>query len=399
MTLAKHTKLLDDLVSQVEVPESAYTKAEERYHSLGEWLCSKEAESHEYEPSVFPQGSFRLGTAIKPLNEAEEYDLDIACELMTGIDQESHSQKEVKDLVGRDIKRYKEKYGIQKPIEEKHRCWCMEYSDKVNFHMDIVPCIPDGDSAKSRLVEAMTITGIQLTAASNLSSSAILITDDRHEDYRDKPSFWQMSNPEGYAKWFESRMELTKGEGRGMVCEASVEPLPVFQRKKTLQKVVQLLKRHRDNMFKDNPDSKPISIIITTIAGASYDGSQDLIDAIPPVLSGLQQVAASNVDSIPNPVNPDENFADKWTREDCANLHLKENFKTWVRQVSVDFSQLLNPIGFELVSEALSDGWAVDANKTGITAKYKSILDKTKSPVIHVSSVNPEAKPWRVSAK
>ena len=393
MTLNDQTKLLDEIVTKIEVPESAYIKAEERYHSLGEWLCSDEANSHQYDPSVFPQGSFRLGTAIKPLYSQEEYDLDLACELTLGIDQESHSQKELKKIIGDDIKRYREKFGVKKPVEEKHRCWCMEYSDNMNFHMDIVPCIPDDGSAKSRLVEAMTFTGMSLTAASDISSLAVLITDDRHEYYDNKPSFWQKSNPEGYAKWFESRMELTKS--RGMVCDASVEPLPVYQRKRTLQKIVQLLKRHRDNMFKDNPKSKPISVIITTIAGMNYDGSQELKDAIPTILQGLQAVASSNEDSVPNPVNPEENFADKWMREDCAELHLKENFQAWVHQVSIDFSQFVNPKGVDIVSETLERGWAVDINKNELLSKYSDMFDNTMRPAISVSSVSPIAKPWR----
>lgn len=39
-----------------------------------------ESSYSEFEPHFF-QGSFRLGTAIKPLNENEMYDLDLACNL------------------------------------------------------------------------------------------------------------------------------------------------------------------------------------------------------------------------------------------------------------------------------------------------------------------------------
>lgn len=33
-----------------------------------------------YDPKVYVQGSFRLGTTIRPSNENEEYDIDSVCE-------------------------------------------------------------------------------------------------------------------------------------------------------------------------------------------------------------------------------------------------------------------------------------------------------------------------------
>ncbi|WP_368514732.1 cyclic GMP-AMP synthase DncV-like nucleotidyltransferase [Rhizobium sp.] len=34
----------------------------------------------QYDPQVYCQGSFRLGTAIRPLTDDEEYDVDSVCE-------------------------------------------------------------------------------------------------------------------------------------------------------------------------------------------------------------------------------------------------------------------------------------------------------------------------------
>src|SRR5690606_21287264 len=100
----------------------------------------------------------------------------------------------------------------------------------------------------------------------------------------------------------------------------------IFKRKTVLQRTIQLLKRHRDIMFISNPDSKPISIIITTIVARYYSGEKDLYTALNRALTALYEFAESNSDSVFNPVNPEENFADKWVKPEYKDLHLKQNF-------------------------------------------------------------------------
>ena len=34
-----------------------------------------------YNPEIYPQGSFLLGTVTRPLSDAEEYDIDLVSEL------------------------------------------------------------------------------------------------------------------------------------------------------------------------------------------------------------------------------------------------------------------------------------------------------------------------------
>ena len=48
---------------------------------------------------------------------------------------------------------------------------------------------------------------------------------------------------------------------------AAVEDVPTYELKTPLQRAVQLLTRHRDVMFADNPDVAPISMILTNLAG------------------------------------------------------------------------------------------------------------------------------------
>lgn len=59
--------ILEKMIEMLELPESAYEKATKRYEDLGEWFDRDESLVKDKNPHIFPQGSFRLGTAIRPL--------------------------------------------------------------------------------------------------------------------------------------------------------------------------------------------------------------------------------------------------------------------------------------------------------------------------------------------
>ena len=132
---------------------AAYKKAKERYEDLGEWFGREESRFKNNDVHVFPQGSFRLGTAIRPLNNNEEYDLDLACNIRDEISKSTHSQKDLKELVGKELESYRNARGIKSKKEEKRRCWRLEYQDSLNFHMDVVPCIPLDESISNLIYE------------------------------------------------------------------------------------------------------------------------------------------------------------------------------------------------------------------------------------------------------
>lgn len=97
------------------------------------------------------------------------------------------------------------------------------------------------------------------------------------------------SNPSGYVTWFfercaKQRMRLYEQyvkEHREVVAQAEIEDVKRRKIKTPLQRVVQLLKRHRDIMFKDDQSgNKPISIIITTIAASLYNEEDNIYDAM-----------------------------------------------------------------------------------------------------------------------
>ncbi len=59
-------ELLEDLAAELEIPDSRYEAAERSYRAVGEWLERPESTIRRFRPRIYPQGSFRLGTVIKP---------------------------------------------------------------------------------------------------------------------------------------------------------------------------------------------------------------------------------------------------------------------------------------------------------------------------------------------
>ena len=127
---------IDALVESLDVPDSSYDLAAKRYLDLGEWLCDhSKSESSRYDPEVSPQGSFRLGTVIKPLKE-DEYDLDLVCNLTGGITTGNTSQHRLRTIIRNDLEKYRIERCIEEKPEEKHRCVRLNYQDSLQFHMN-----------------------------------------------------------------------------------------------------------------------------------------------------------------------------------------------------------------------------------------------------------------------
>ena len=343
MSNENNQAVFESMVELLDLPESAYQKARERYDDIGEWIGRPESVCAGYDPHVFPQGSFRLGTAIRPLSEKEEYDLDLACKLKEGISKDSHSQDELKTIVGHEIKSYRVARGIKEEARSKHRCWRLEYADTLSFHMDIVPCIPANEARRRHIHDAVLLESKSEMLARDVSNLTVEITDDRHPRYSAICDNWNISNPQGYAIWFESRMKLAKQllHERALVAKAAtIDELPIYAWKTPLQRCVQLLKRHRDVMFKDDEDVKPISVIITTLAARAYCGESDIRSALKNILAGIGGMVNPQAPRVPNPVDPSEDFADRWHMKEYAALNLEGNFWDWLQQAQTDFEIL-----------------------------------------------------------
>lgn len=325
------------MVDSLDIPESYYEKAAKRYESLGKWLHRDESEVRDLSPEVYLQGSFRNGTVIKPLSSEQEFDLDMACEVR--LSKHKKSQKEVKDLLGREVKAYAKAQAFKAAPESKHRCWRLHYVDETGFHMDIVPCVPEDSALIANLIRA----GIPAP----LAESSVAITDDRLGNFATVDPNWKSSNPDGYATWFEDKMRAVAKprmvELAALRKVASIDEVPAYDWKTPLQQTIQILKRHRDFMYKDFPELKPISVIITTLAALSYKGEADLGTALANIIASMKDHISPRLPRVPNPLNPAEDFADKWSQ----NPNLQNEFLKWHAQVQLDLANLGNFLGDE----------------------------------------------------
>ena len=382
MTLERDNELrqfLQQLAESLDISDAQYEAAVKHYEAVGDWLNKDDSLIAEYDPQIYPQGSFRLGTMIKPVNDKDEYDIDLVCELKA-LRKENVIQKQLKDMVGDRLKK-NERY--RKMLKEGKRCWTLQYADSSRFHMDILPAIPDEG-----------INGIASEISTNLAENAILITD--RELYQ-----WQRSNPVGYAEWFKERMRIQFTAKRMLLAEslmANVEDVPEYKVKTPLQQSIQILKRHRDIMFADNPDDKPISVIITTLAAHAYDNEADLLEALQNIIAKMPSLIERDEQGnalVTNPVDPNdppENFADKWKKHPEKEVRfrkwleqLKDDLDTALRAGNLsDMIEALKPrFGDRIVNEAVSKVFPDRSSSAGAVASVAPII-----------SISKPSKPW-----
>lgn len=318
------TLLWTTLSDALDIPKSLYQKAVDRHEALGAWLCRPESRLVHYAPTVRPQGSFRYGTVIRPIDPDAEYDLDHVVVLQT-LSSSTQTQAELKRLHGLEIADYAKAYGMAAPSEH-NRCWRVQYRDEAAFHLDSLPCVPAGTTAWQTLRNA----GVEET----LAMRAVAITDRRHPFYNQLRPDWLTSNPRGFARWFESQAALGRVHG-GLERRAAVEDVPAYEWKTPLQRSIQILKRHRDVMFLRTPEIAPISMIITNLAAHAYQGEMDITEALRGILVRMPDFVRPTRPRVPNPTHPSEDYADKWGR----NRRLERSFYEWHQQAKVDIER------------------------------------------------------------
>lgn len=330
------SEILEELGQTLDISKGQYETAVRSYMAVGNQLSKEGSSLAPYKPEILPQGSFLLGTMIQPVNENDDLDIDLVCKL-TG-KQPSWTQYNLKQKVGDQLK---ENEVYRKMLKkEGRRCWTLEYSDSANYHMDILPSIVD--SGYQTILE-MAFSSNDLT---DLNELAIRITDKNRDDYffENNHKVWLKCNPFGYGKWFSVQASLDLA--KGITLSESIKPVPQYQKDKLpLQRVVQILKRHRDLMFNGDED-KPISIIITTLAARAYQKETSILEALLNVIERMHlfilekfdQESGKMIKWIGNPVNAEENFADKWKEAPKKQM----NFYKWLEAVKADVRNALN---------------------------------------------------------
>lgn len=349
-------EILENLGKQLDISESQYNEAVKSYEAVGEWLSKEGSSLYPYHPRILPQGSFMLGTIIKPINDEDDIDIDLVCKLSG---KPSHwTQKHLKDAVG---ERLKDHSTYEQMIEYENggrRCWTLEYSDDANYHMDILPSISDKNFT---VLLNESFNNSQYLDTNKL---AIRITDKEEYNYSTETDteWWMKSNPFGYAKWFYQRAIYSST--KMFALSESVDPVKPYQKEKLpLQRAIQLLKRHRDIMFSSdeyNSENRPISIIITTLAARAYDRSENIVDAYINIVSRMRGYIETRLNPktglyerwVSNPVNGEENFADKWSEVPQK----EEYFYKWLDKLEEDIETIKysQGVGLQRLNESFS---------------------------------------------
>lgn len=314
-------KKLEEIVEKISISDAKYEDARRSYEAVGTWLSDERSFLYNFKPHIYIQGSFALGTAIKPII-GDEYDVDVVCLLQ--LTKKRVSQEQLKKLVG---DRLKEHNKYKQILEEKRRCWTLNYADSSKFHLDILPAIPS----------FLDILDME-TYRSSVFYNEILITDKNKDNYCFISDNWQKSNPLDYAEWFKGKMYTRAEKQKLYEIRNSVNDMPIYKRKTILQKVIQLLKYHRNQKYGNN-EHKPISIIITTLATQAYSGEDNIFEAMQNIVQKMPMFIEkrNGEDWISNPVNMEENYADKWKEQPIK----KEIFKNWLVSLNSIISDIL----------------------------------------------------------
>ena len=344
------------LISQLDISPSMYKNADDKYFALSAFLegCGIDAD-------MYPHGSFAFGTVVRPSVKDPDaaYDFDFICQLRMNRDQISPSElrKKIEDVLENS-----DRYSGKLIVYEE--CFTIEYAgiNGIKFTIDIVPAADETLQKKQELMKKSDCPDLLYTA----------IAIPKHNGERSYS--WLTNNPRGFRQWFDDinkpflafnreyrRQKIFKSN---QLVFNSVDDIPVGLERSSMQRVIQILKYHRDVFYlnlrrEDSDDLKPISAIINTLVATiskSANHQSSVFELLTYVLDELniyaQQQTLCPTDFtkkygsrtiitrsandrkwiIQNPANPEDNLADKWN----TNSDIPKMFFTWIAACTKD---------------------------------------------------------------
>ena len=88
--MRRSADLLRLVQQELDIPEDVAAEAASEFRRVAEWLGDAASPLSPYKPDLYPQGSFRLGTPVRPVSHDGDFDIDLVCRL--DIDKEQTSQ-------------------------------------------------------------------------------------------------------------------------------------------------------------------------------------------------------------------------------------------------------------------------------------------------------------------
>ncbi|WP_404391352.1 nucleotidyltransferase [Pseudoalteromonas phenolica] len=360
--------VLDQVFSGLELTDTQRERIETAYNAVGNYLANCE-EPLLKDAKIYAQGSIRLRTAVKPL-EREEFDVDLILFLPNA---RNASRDQIVSAVKTHLLKHKV-YG--ELLEELPRGFRINY--KGDYHLDITPAI-EYDSAP-------------------LTGHPLWVVDKRNE--------FKESNPEGMASAFDKSCLLkpkflAQKSLYAALNSRSVEELPDQSIKHLLNRIIQILKRHRDIWAQDTSNThsqfKPISVLLTTLAtkayvevvdaGKEYDNEFDLIlDVIELMPHHIENELGQIL--VANPSMRAENYAEKWNRvKDNEGYKLQQAFFAWHKAAVNSFEYMITDevSGLDNMFASLSSSFgdkAIAMTREKFIAEVNLAREKDKLSVV-----------------
>lgn len=296
--------LLANVAVKVQLPPSRFAVAEQRYHTLSEWVDRPDSPLRGLVPRVYAQGSMAIGATIASCLRNDEYDVDALAELSL---PRHTPPRDVLDLLydairGEPGSRY---YDMTTRCT---RCVQVQYAD--GMHVDITPTI--------RLEERLEREGYIFHAKVEEP-----VSSDRHI----------IANPFGFAAWFKEHTpaeldfalnfaEKSLAYDRAHFFKAAEtepvpSPTPIYEKSRALI-ALQLLKRWRNITYDARPGRKPPSVLIAKLVADHANqchGSlfAELLHQARQMLVFFEQAHLSrNLVYVANPVCDSDEFSDRW---------------------------------------------------------------------------------------
>ena len=227
------------------------------------------------------QGSYALGTLIKPVDDNDEYDADIQ------IVMNPNPKWQAKEYINEIHRTLKQNQNYADKLGQKTRCVTIDYAG--DFHLDVVPRV--------------TIGG-------------------RHYVCNRTDNGFEETDGTGYRDWFNEKNRITAGN---------------------LKRVVRLLKYLRDH--KNNYTAKSILLTTlagNTIrpSDGGTEAVRTVADTLVTVLTHMDVYLQGHpyMPEIRNPVLPTENFNRHWDQKKYSNFRNRVNSHTRIARKALDES-------------------------------------------------------------
>jgi hypothetical protein len=145
-------------------------------------------------------------------------------------------------------------------------------------------------------------------------------------------------------------------------------------------------------MFRNDFESAPISMIITNLAAKAYSGETNLATALENIVARMGNFVQSGRPRVPNPADPREDYADKWSRD----ARLETNFWNWHAAVRADIAKLPAILQRSTVAKDVRGIFRVDLTQEELSQfePQSSSRESSASRVAPTLIIPSAPRPW-----